>query len=277
MQHVEGQMNSADGLALFTQAWLPDGDAAAGVVLLHGIGEHSGRYLDLAGALVDAGVGVYSFDGRGHGRSPGRRGYIGRLADYLSDIDLRVAEVRAALGERPLFLMGQSMGGGLATRYALDHQAKLDGLVLTAPALQAGEDISPLLIRVAGILSRVAPTLPTQKLDLQLLSRRAEVVEAFAADPLTHKQGIAARTGAELLRMIADIQSGMGRLTLPLLIMHGTADRLTNPAGSRLLFDRAAARDKTLKMYDGLYHEIMNEPERGEVIGFIIDWLNARR
>ncbi len=273
--HVESTLKTADGLTLFAQSWLPADETRAALIVCHGLAEHSGRYRHLAEYLNGRQIAVYAFDGRSHGRSEGKNGLIRSFDRYLQDVDLFVERVRSQIGVRPLFLFGHSMGGTVAALWTITRQPDLAGLLLSAPGLVPGSEISPLLMKVAPLLGRLAPRLPTQKLDSSALSRDPAVVRAYDEDPACYRGGILARTGAELLQALLQIQASMEAVRVPLYIMHGTADRLTNLEGSRLLYSRAAAPDKTLKLYEGFYHELLNEPEKEKVMVDIAGWLEA--
>lgn len=277
MTSTETSFQTSDGLALFARRWLPAGEPRAAVAVLHGLAEHSGRYDHLARFLTGRGIAVHAFDGRAHGRSPGANAFIPSLDRYLEDVDHFMDMVKVASGNLPLFLFGHSMGGEIATLWSIERRPDdLAGLLLSGPAVAPGTDISPLMIRLAPLLGRLAPRLPTVKLDSEAISRDPAVVQAYDGDPLCYRGGTPARTGAELLQGIMRIQAGMEALHLPLLVMHGTADRLTNPAGSRQLHERAGTADKTLKLYEGFYHELINEPGKEQVMNDMLAWIEAR-
>ncbi len=265
----------AGGTGLLARWWRPAEPPRGVVLIVHGLGEHAGRYAPHAAALVARGYAVYSFDLRGHGRSPGPRAYVDRFATYLADLDAMLAAVRAREPDRPLFLLGHSMGGTIVALYVLTRQPTLAGVVLSSPALAPGSDISPLLARLAPLIGRLAPRLPASPLDPAAISHDPAVVRAYAEDPLVLHRGMPARTGAELLAAIGQVQAQMDAWSLPLLLIHGTADRLTNPAGSQALARRAAVADKTLRLYDGFYHETLNEPEGARVLADLGGWLDA--
>jgi acylglycerol lipase len=258
------------GGSLYHQSWAPD-DARGVVVLAHGLSEHSGRYEHVAERLVEAGLALHALDHRGHGRSVGPRALVD-LGTAVADLDTLVDT--AAEPGLPLFLLGHSMGGLVATEYAIRHQDKLEGLVLSAP-LAALEAASPVTRLAAKALSVVAPRLGVVEIDSALVSRDPEVVRAYDADPLVHRGKLPARTVSQLASAIASLPERARAITVPVLIMYGSADRLAPPAGSVMLESVISSRDKTLKVYDGLYHEIFNEPERGQVLADLIAWLSA--
>jgi acylglycerol lipase len=269
--HEEGTLRGAGGIELYWQRWAPAGRRAT-IVLAHGASEHSGRYAWTADRLAERGYVTYALDHRGHGRSEGARAYIDRMDNVVADLDLLVETARDG---GPLFLLGHSMGGAVALAYTARHQEKLDGLILSAP-LAALEAASPAQ-RVAGrVLSLVAPKLGIVPIDSSGVSRDPAVVSDYDNDPLNHHGKLAARTVNELASTIAGFPEAVSRMTLPMLVMHGTGDRIVPPMATDMIEQRAGSDDLTVIRYDGLYHELLNEPERERVAGDIADWLDAR-
>lgn len=270
----EGRFAGAAGVEIFWRAWLPIGEPRAVVVLAHGAGEHLGRYEHVAARLVSEEYAVYALDHRGHGRSDGPRALIDRVANAVTDIDQLV--VRAA-SEHPgssVFLLGHSMGGCLAVSYAINRQDRLQGLLLSGPL--AALDAAPAPVRlIARGLSAVAPRLGVFSVDASLVSRDPEVVRAYQDDPLVHHGKLPVRTVAELGAAVDSFPGAVGAITVPTLIMYGTADQLAPPAGSVMLSERISSADKTTIPYEGLYHEIFNEPEQQRVMDDMCAWLVA--
>ncbi|MBJ9617527.1 lysophospholipase [Burkholderia multivorans] len=276
-----GRLRTADGVELASYRWPADARAAAPratVALLHGLAEHAGRYAPLAARLNAAGIDLLAIDLRGHGRSPGKRAWVARFDEYLDDADALVAE--AARAPTPLFLMGHSMGGAIAALYAIERAPArgrtLAGLVLSSPALAPGRDVPRWMLALSRVISRVWPTFPAIRIDAALLSRDADVVAANRADPLVHHGPVPARTGAEILDAMARIERGRDTLRVPVLVYHGTADKLTEPDGSRTFGARVGSADRTLTLYEGGFHETMNDIERERVIDALIGWIDAR-
>ena len=252
MQHTTGTLTTFDGLSLFTRRWWPDVPPRAVVLLVHGIAEHSGRYAYPAAHLLLKGIAVLSFDARGHAQSEGVRTYVETFDHYLNDLEVALDWAHDEAGALPLFLMGHSLGGLMVARYIVDRQPEgLSGVVLSSAALQIPADLSPLLQRIAGVLSRLVPRLRLTRLDLADLSRDSAVGRAFAEDPLTDKKGVRARVGHEILDSTKRVQAHPEAFSQPLLLFHGTADRITDPEGSRWLYAQAPPEDKTLNLYEG--------------------------
>jgi acylglycerol lipase len=273
MSHEEGALDGVGGVRIYHQSWQPPAVRAV-VVLAHGASEHSGRYEWVAEQLAARGYATYAIDHRGHGKSEGPRALIDRMDNAVMDLDAVVHLAAEAHPDAPVFLLGHSMGGCVALAYALEHQDKLDGLLLSAPL--AVLEAASLPQRVAGrVLSAVAPKLGVYGIDSTAVSRDPEVVRVYDADPLNHHGKLPARTVAELASTIAEFEEAVPRLTLPLLLMHGTDDRLVPPDGSDMLSERAGSEDKTYLRYEGLYHEILNEPERERVVADMAEWLDA--
>lgn len=273
MQHRGGQLEGSKGLTLYWQAWLPGENPKAVVVLAHGLAEHSGRYAHVAEHLVAHGYAVYALDHRGHGRSHGRRAQVDRMDYVVDDMHRFAAQVRLDQPGKALFLLGHSMGGGIALAYALKYQDELSGIVLSSPAVLF-EGVSPLQARAVRILSALAPGMPLLVLDGTAVSRDPEVVRAYDGDPLNYRGKIPVRTVAELTRSAEQLQEKLGSLRLPVLLLHGTEDRLVDAKASRLVHDRASSPDKTLRLYEGLFHEVFNEPERDRVLADLSGWLD---
>lgn len=275
MNHHEGELAGVAGVRLYRQSWLPDGPPRAVVVIAHGAGEHSGRYAHVAARLVDEGYAVYALDHRGHGRSGGPRAVIDRMDNAVEDLDQLIVLAASEQAGVPVFLLGHSMGGTISVRYAMAHQDRLTGLILSAP-LAALEAASPVTRVVARVLSAITPKLGLFAVDPTLVSRDPNVVKAYETDPLVHHDRIPARTIAELAGAVESFPGGVGAITVPTLIMYGSGDHLVPPAGSMMLNDRIGAADTTLKTYDGLYHEILNEAEQDAVMNDLCSWLRAR-
>ncbi|HET9143927.1 lysophospholipase [Actinophytocola sp.] len=272
IEHVEGTFAGAGGGQIYWQGWVPD--AATGVVVIvHGLAEHGGRYAHVGQRLAADGYAVYTADHRGHGKSDGVRGNINRMSEVVVDLETMIRSAAQRHPDRPVFLYGHSMGGLVALVYVTTGRpAELHGLILTSSAVDIA--VGPKVARLAGRgLSAVAPNLGTIRLDSSTVSRDPEVVRAYDADPLNYRGKIRARTGAEMLAAAEAVKSKLATVTMPLLLLHGSADRLTAPSGTRLVAERAGSTDVTLKLYDGWYHELHNEPDKDSVFDEIVVWL----
>jgi alpha-beta hydrolase superfamily lysophospholipase len=265
----DGWLGSADGTRLYWRAWEPENPRAA-VILVHGAAEHGGRYAHVAERLLAEGYAVYALDHRGHGRSDGRRAMIDRLDRLVDDLGLFVGR----LGGRP-FLIGHSMGGAVALTYAIRHGGTISGVIVSGPAVATEAVPAPLKAITAG-LSFLAPNLPVFKISDDAVSRDPQVVLDYQKDPLNYPGKLPARTLGELMRAMDTIPRDAVALRAPLLLLHGGEDRLCPPEGSRIVHATAGSADKTLKVYDGLYHEIFNEPEQDAVLDDVVAWLAAR-
>jgi len=259
---------------LHAQAWLPEGEPRAVVVISHGLAEHGGRYGALAERLVAGRYAVYALDHRGHGRSPGGRANIERFAYVVSDLGTFVGRAQRQHPGHPAFLIGHSMGGAIALGCALQYPDALKGLVLSAPALSAGDEVPFLKSWLVRVLSVVAPGVGALTLPASAISRDPAVVRAYEQDPLVHRGSIPARTLAELLDAMKDFPARAGQLRIPVLVQHGTADSLVPYDGNRPIYAALGQpKARVIRTYDGLFHEIYNEPERDRVIADLEAWL----
>ena len=263
------------GLEIFTRSWLPAADPRAVVVIAHGVSEHLGRYEHVAERLVEAGYAVEALDHRGHGRSQGDRAVIDRMQRAVDDLASFVIRAGAEHAGEKVFLLGHSMGGCISLELALQRPKLLDGLILSAPAA-ALESASPVELFLGRILSAVAPRTGVFEVDSGTVSRDPEVVADYDADPLGYHGKLPARTVSEMAGVIKAFPARVPSLELPLLVMLGTDDRLVPPAAGRMVEELAASADKRLIEYDGLYHEILNEPEKGKVMDDLVAWLDER-
>jgi acylglycerol lipase len=276
----EDVLTSRDGLALPTRAWLPEDPAAerAAVVLVHGLGEHIGRYDALATRLATEGYAVHGYDQRGHGAAEGPRAQVDRFEQLVEDLSDVVARVRAAHPDRPLVLFGHSMGGVVALRAAQTGVVEPDALLLSSPALRVGGDVPGWLQAVLARVAGTFPDLPTKPVDVGALSRDPAVVDAYRSDPAVHHGPVKARMATELVRAgaaaLADAGAGPGGA--PVLIVHGREDRIADPGASVELHRAMAGRGVRLELYDDGPHELFNDPLRERVLGDVLGWLEGR-
>ena len=276
MQHTEGKFSGRNNFSLYRQAWLPDAAPKAILLVVHGIAEHSGRYTNLVNYFVPKGYAVYSFDLRGHGKSDGKRSYIERFSYYIDDLQTFFNLVRTENPNTKTFMVGHSMGSTIAIDYALQYPGELQGLINSGTTLKLGSSISKASILTAKILSVILPKMGVSALDPGGISRDPAVVAAYVNDSLNYTGKLSARFGVELLKTMQMLRSRLSEISLPLLIMQGSQDRISDPSSSKLLFDGVSSKDKTMKIYEGFYHEIFNDPERQQVFSDIEAWLKAR-
>lgn len=270
---IEAGFTGARDRRIFTQSWLPRGSPRDQVVIAHGYAEHSGRYDGVARFLTARGFAVHALDHHGHGKSEGARAVIERFAQADADIDTLVDKVRADSGLATVKLIGHSMGGSLALNYALNHQEKLSGLVLSGPAI--GGKMARVTRWLLAVISTFAPQRGTIALDANAVSRDPTVVADYIADPLVFRGKVPARTAHEMFKAIHSYPARVESLTVPCLLMHGEADALVSAKLAAPLFAGIASPDKTIHIWPGLFHEIFNEPERGEVLALTANWLEA--
>lgn len=276
MVQQNGYFPGALGRKIYWQAWQCPRPRAV-VLISHGLGEHGSRYRPLAERLVTAGYQVYAIDHRGHGHSYGDRGAIERFNYLVEDVTALAAQIRAAHPELPLVLFGHSMGGAVAVATVLAKDEAFAGLVLSGAALDA--DVVPQAVqRLGGLVSSVMPKLPTFRMAPKLVSRYAETITDFRLDPLNLSGKVPLRTISEIVSACKSLKARFHEISLPLLVLHGGADKLVPAASSERFFNAVGSDDKQLQVFPGLYHEILNESpsERGSVIESIMNWVQAR-
>jgi alpha-beta hydrolase superfamily lysophospholipase len=269
-------LKTADGLDLYLRRWETEGVAHQWTfVLVHGLGEHGGRYQHLAEWFTPHGAIVYAMDQRGHGRSGGQRGHAPSLQALLDDLDLVVMRARTESGG-PLVLIGHSFGGLVAIAYALDRPDRLDKAVFSAPALVPKVKVPAWKRALAGVLPKVAPKASfANEIDPKVLSHDPVIAPAYTGDPFVHNQITAGLFASTIARGEEFIERAP-ELRVPFLLMHGRDDQVVDPVGSQRFFARAKAPDRAFCLYPGLYHEIFNEVERERVFQDIDSWLTQR-
>lgn len=276
MNQGNGYFLGQKGVKIFWQSWEVDKPSAV-VVVCHGLGEHGGRYRHLAETLVAENYSVYAIDHRGHGHSYGHRGKVEDFSYAVADLKLFLDTLLASQLAVPRVLFGHSMGGAISLAYTLSTQQSLAGLMLSGAALSV-DKIPGSMRTVCELLAAVAPNLPTANLAPDMLSRDPAMVSDFKADPLNLSAKIPLKTLAELIRVVPSLSERFAELSLPLLILHGEKDQLVPHTVSERVYEKSASEDKTLNIYPGLYHDVVNEgpADRKQVVDDIRDWLNQR-
>lgn len=280
MKYAEGVLTVplsevAGSSKLYEQSWLPDGDTRAALLIVHGYGEHSGRYSHVAKYFVERGYAVYAIDHDGHGKSDGSAGFVEHFSVYLDGVQALLAKIQVDQSGLPIFLVGHSMGGLISSSFLIENQDAFAGCVLSGPAVKSDIEPPGWQLAIIRVLAKITPKLGVLGLDASGVSRDQKVVDDYIADPLVFKGKISARLVAELFAAMQYVMNNAPAITLPIILMHGEADVLAAPIGSRVLHEKISSSDNTLKLYPRLYHEIFNEPEQLEVLGDMHTWLEA--
>ncbi len=273
---TERSFDGVDGVRIVYDVWTPDTTPRGVVILAHGLGEHARRYDHVVARLGREGLITYALDHRGHGRSGGKRAVVRNISEYTSDFDTLVGIAAKEHPGATRIVLGHSMGGAIVFAYGVEHPDDYDLMVLSGPAVAAQTAVSPLLARVAKIMGAIAPGLPLQALDSSAVSRDPAVVNAYNTDPLVYHGKIPGGVARALLLVGETMPRRAPSLTAPLLVVHGSDDRLIAADGSRQLVAAVGSSDVELKIYPGLYHEVFNEPEQEQVLDDVVSWINAR-
>jgi len=274
MTHTTHTIQSNDGHSLFYQTWSPDQVPKAVIIFQHGFCEHGGKYKHIAHNLIDKGYLVHALDLRGHGHSSGKRIYIDRFDQHVQDFTSFFQHIQPQYTERPLFILAHSIGGTIALHWAAQQNPKINGLILSGAALKVTTQIPWLLNQFSELISALFPHMPTlMAKGPSPYSRDKALLEKWKQDPLIYNGRIPARTGSEILKGTQNTYQYLSQITLPLLILHGTADTLIAPQGSQEIHDSVSSTDKSLIFYEDLRHEILNEPERIQILNDINQWI----
>jgi len=270
----EDRIMGGANLNILVRSWRPAGIPRAVVVICHGVKSHSGYYGWTAEQFVAEGLAVYALDLHGRGKSDGDRFYLEKFQDYLDDVHATMALAKSREPGLPIFLLGHSAGGVVSSVYTLEHQADLKGFICESFAFQVyAPDFA---LAVLKGLSHLAPHAHVLNLKTEDFSRDPEAVQAMLDDPLIAHEVQPTRTVAQLVLADERLKREFPLITLPVLILHGTADKVTKPAGSQLFFDTAGSKDKTLKLYEGHFHDLLNDLDKERVMSDIKQWINAR-
>jgi alpha-beta hydrolase superfamily lysophospholipase len=270
----EESVPSAGGISLFVRSWEPTAALRGVVVLCHGFNSHSGYYVGVGEQLAARGFAAYALDLRGRGRSDGERYYVQAMSDWVEDVAAIVSLAKYRHRGLPTFLLGHSAGGVISCLYALEHQQELSGLVCESFAFQV--PAPDFAIAALKGLSHLLPHAHVLRLKNDDFSRDPLIVTAMNEDPLIANESQPTRTVAELARADDRLQREFQRITLPVLILHGTADRATKPSGSQTFYDATGSTDKTIKLYDGHFHDLLNDLGKDAVFADIAEWISAR-
>ena len=266
-------VKTTNGINLFTKNYFVE-NPKANILIIHGLHEHCLRYAHVAEALNKIGLNVYTFDLRGHGQSEGPKVNIKSMDEYREDVENVYRTVPKNL---PIFILGHSMGGLITTDFLLfNEKTDIKGTILSGAALEIGEDISPILQKIVSFLGKIAPNLPTVKVNPKLISRDSDEVDKYIKDPLNYVGGTKAALGSAVIDKIKEVKTSFNAFNYPVLIMHGGTDKITNINGSKALFENAQSTDKTFKEWEGARHEIFNETNKTDVIKVMCDWIENR-
>jgi acylglycerol lipase len=271
MQSQAFTFENKTGLTIFTRTWLPDEATRGVVVIVHGLNSHSGYYEWVAGQLTAKNFAVYALDLQGHGQSAGERFYVQSIYDYVNDVDQLVDIAKAAHQGLPIFVLGHSAGGVVSCLYALEHQGKFDGLICESFAYQL--PAPDFALAVLKGLSHVAPHLHTIKLKNEDFSRDPAVVEFMNSDPLIAHESQPTKTMEQLVLADERLKKEFSQITLPVLILHGTKDNAAKYSGSQYFYDNVGATDKNIKLYEGHYHDLLNDLDKEQVMADIEEWI----
>ncbi|KJX74544.1 alpha/beta hydrolase [Mycobacterium lepromatosis] len=273
---TERNFDGVGGIRIVYDVWMPDTPPRAVVVLAHGFGEHALRYSHVAQYFAAAGLATYALDHRGHGRSGGKRVLVRDFFEYSADFDILVGSATREHPGLKRIVAGHSMGGTIVFAYGVERPDNYDLMVLSGPAVAAQDMVSPLRAVVGKGLGLVAPWLPVQELEVDAISRDPAVVAAYKDDPLVHHGKVPAGVGRAMVQVGETMTRLAPALTKPLLVVHGSEDRLVLVDGSRRLVECVGSTDVELKVYSGFYHEVFNEPERDQVLEDVVCWILKR-
>ncbi len=272
LENLEWKTN--EGEKIFSQKWLTDGHAKAVVVLVHGLGEHIGRYDHVAKFLNQNQISVYGFDHRGHGKSSGKRGHIGSNQFFMSDIEHMIAEAKKENPEIPIFIYGHSLGGNMVLYYALSKKPAIKGVIATSPGLGTGEPVPPTKLLAAKILKTLVPAMTMDNgLDVNNLSHNPQVIKDYQEDPLVHPM-ISAKLATLMFSNGDWIIENASKFDLPLLLLQGEKDHIVSLEKTKLFAEKVPASLITFKIFPELYHEMHNEYEQNQVLSYILEWIN---
>jgi len=273
--HSETEWLACDGTPMHAVRWRPDSEPTMVLCLIHGLGEHSGRYEEMAKYYVSHGIEVVSFDLRGHGRSDGQRGHCDEFSQIMKDIDRFLYQASKMDVTQPHFIYGHSLGGMLAIKYALSHPGEYSGVILSAPMFKPAFEPPKWKVMLGRSIQSIWPTLSlSNEVDMNTLTRDKTILEAHKIDPLSHDR-ISAKFGTQMLEEGERLLEEASAVDFPLLMMHGNADELTCHKASTM-FSEHAGQQCTLKIWDDFFHELHHEPEKEDVFDYCIKWMGSK-
>ncbi len=275
MKKKQSSFEGVGGLKIFYRSWVPE--TIKGVMLIvHGLGEHSGRYDHVAERLEKSGWACFALDHRGHGQSEGKRGHILSFKDYVTDTRALKSKLREDFTEYPIMVLGHSMGGLIAAHLCLDHPRAIEGLILSSPALTIEVNEPAIKLAAGRFFSKVLPGLTMSNgLDPAMVSHDPAVVKDYIEDPLVHDR-VSARWFTEFTGAMDEVMARAADLRIPFLLMQSGEDKLVDPSGAGVFFEKVGSKDKTLKIWEGYYHEMFNEiaDDREPVFALVEQWLS---
>jgi acylglycerol lipase len=270
----ESTFEGVGGLKIFTRSWRPEGKARGAVIIVPGFNSHSGQYVWVGEQFAKNNLAAYAIDLRGRGRSEGERYYVEKMEDYTDDVATLIGTAKSENPSVPVFLLGHSAGGVVSCIYALDHQSEIDGLICESFAYDL--PVPGFVLSLLKGFDYIAPHLHVYTLKNEHFSRDPLVVEAMKNDPLIKGESEPTQTATVMIDASRRLNEEFPLITLPVLILHGTEDKATNPSGSEFFYDHTGSEDKTLKLYDGHYHDLLNDLDKEIVMADINDWIDAR-
>jgi len=274
MQHTEFHFEGMNDVSLYAQCWLPEISHRAVIAIVHGIGDHSGRYMSIVNHLVSNQIGVYAYDLRGHGNSPGQRGHINTWVEYRTDLLKFINVISTRQPGHLIFLLGHSMGALITLDYVLWENEQISGAIISGAPIEPVGVAKPCKVAMARILSRIYPGFPIDLgLDIDAISRIPSVVKSYQDDQQVHGK-ISARWGTELLSALESVKMWGESIHTPILMIHGAADRINSADGAKKFFDRIQACDKEFKSYPDCYHELHNDQDKEIMLSDLLVWIN---
>ncbi|MEE9599364.1 MAG: lysophospholipase [Anaerolineales bacterium] len=276
MKHQDGFFSNKENQSIYYQNWFPDESVRAVLLIAHGLNEHCGRYQHLAEYFVNEGYAIYGFDYPGHGRSEGTRSYIKDFSEFTETLLIYIEKIKEWQPYLPIFILGHSMGGLVGAHLLIDHPDQVAGAILSGSLILVPDNISPITITIGKIISTILPKLGLAAIDSSGLSRDPNIIKAYRADPLVITGKVTTNLSIKMNQAMDRVVTDGGKINLPLLLLHGKADYIVDPVSTQFLYDLVSSENKKIIYYEGLYHEIYNEPEHDQVFEDVSSWLNKQ-